>query len=174
MSIITVEVVSTGVEHIISRLEVALQYESLHRYLEERAFPHLQDEVVNRFAYEGDRKSGSWPDLAPSTVRIREQLGFPGDHPINERTGQMLQFLYSSSEYHPTSDGAEMNYPGVPTDGELEQKFRTAQQGNTVNPLIEGATTPARPVLAVDETDLADLLDMLSMWIVTEVGDVMI
>ena len=143
---------------------------SLLSWLSGPADGYMTDEIVDRFAYEGDDKSGDWLPLTESTRRIREDLGFPGSNPINERTGGLLDFVMHSRDYISGSNWAGMEIPGDPGQVDLERKLLHAQRGATENPRFPGAITPPRPVLAVDESDMESLLKILEMHIMESVA----
>lgn len=158
------------VESLLSRTLRAVSGPSLAAWLAGPVDGYFKDEIIDRFAFEGDDKSGDWAPLTETTNRIRETLGFPADDPINERTGELLDFVVNSREYMGGSEWAGMNIPGDPDNFALEQKLLHAQQGAADNPMFPGSTTPPRPVLAVDPTDMEILLKMLQMHVITAVA----
>jgi hypothetical protein len=50
------------------------------------------------FFTEGGTTGRKWPDLAPSTQADRVRKGFPGAHPILQRTGKLARALVSGGE----------------------------------------------------------------------------
>jgi hypothetical protein len=112
--------------------------------------PHLISRMEDRFAKEGDDAVGKWELLSEATVFIREGQGYPGDHPINVRTGEMFRYLVSNSnvDVSTTAEGATLVYPGTDTVGDLADKLATAQGG------ADSPSTPARPVLGLSAVDL--------------------
>lgn len=52
---------------------------------------------AENFAGERSGTGRAWNPLAPSTVRERVRLGFPGEHPILVRTGQYRESFLSRS-----------------------------------------------------------------------------
>lgn len=157
-------------ETMLSRVMRSVGAPSLAAWLAGPVDAYMTDEIVDRFAYEGDNKSGDWAPLAETTRRIREELGFPGSNPINERTGELLDFVMNSREHVAGTDWAMMQIPGDPGQSELERKLRHAQQGAADNPRFPGSVTPPRPVLAVDPTDMEILLKMLEMHVMESVA----
>lgn len=141
---------------------------SLYRFLDTTASLYFQEEIGLRFAYEGDSKSGDWPDLADSTNEIRSALGFPPITPINIRTGDLENWLTTSYDVTVGPMSASMDLPGPAPDAILAKKLETAQRGESAgdNPFPNAGSTPPRPVLAVDETDLAELVVLLQGHIV--------
>ena len=114
--------------------------------------PYLQRRAAARFKTEGDSASGKWAPLLPATQNIRAtspgwQVG-PA-HPINKRTGELEAWVTQgqwAAMSHP--EGASLRYPSNAPNGELAEKVQTAQKGKSK------PRTVARPVLAVDETDV--------------------
>lgn len=117
--------------------------------------PHLQHKFKEGFASESDPSGRAWAPLADATIRIREDAGWVPIK-INKRTGDLENYITNSpGTIIPSGDSAILKYPserGVPA-GELGRKVRGAQKG-------EGKAPP-RPVLGLDETDLAFLLASL-------------
>lgn len=156
--------------NMMARSMQAVSAPSLMAFLSTVGDEYFTEEIVDRFAYEGDNKSGNWQPLSDSTVRIREALGYPGSNPINERTQELLNFVAFNREYYGGSNWAMMSVPGSAKNTSVEAKLKTAQHGTTVNPLFPGAHTPPRPVLAVDESDMAALLTMLQVHIMQQIA----
>lgn len=165
--IINVKVDAFPVQRLLDLVMHAVSPGSLLDFLEERVVLHFHEDIDLRFAYEGDRKSGNWPALRDSTNDIREALGFPPVTPINIRTGELHDFVTNHFEAHLLGEGAAVDIPGEPTDPELRNKLLTAQQGSDNNPPFRA--TPARPVLAADETDMEEILIMLQEHVMMEV-----
>lgn len=118
-------------------------------FLHLEAGPILRKRAGDRFASEGDDVSGKWMPLQESTVRMREAMNFPGEHPINRRTGELENWVVQGGwDAYPTAIGASLRYPDKRPSGELRNKVVTAQEGRT-HPYTE-----PRPVLGVNETDL--------------------
>ncbi len=125
--------------------------------------PYFEDQIVDTFAGHGQAgvPGGSWPPLTEATLRIRHGMGFMDDEAWNERSGDLLDYVVHSRAYDYIPDGAEMQIPADTGNPELARKLRVAQEGTLQNPLIPGAFTPPRPVLAIDETDAAAVMKML-------------
>ena len=153
---------------LLEAVDQATSPESLALFLSEDAQPYFANEIIDRFAVEGDEKSGDWEPLADATVAIRQQLGYPGSDPINERAGDLLRLVVENYDIEPTPSGAVMQIPGesAANQGNLQEKLVTAQLGSNFNPIPNFGPTPPRPVLAVDPTDLEAMLLMLRSHIV--------
>jgi len=148
----------------------ALSGQNLENFLQGPAHDYLEDEIVQRFANQGDYKSGNWPDLSSATQNIRSQQGHDPDWPVNIRTGDMFDVLTHDADYRVMGPhAAEMTLPGSAAKGLVAEKIKTAQQGKSRNPIANFGPTPPRPVLAVDETDLESLLVRLNGWIIEEI-----
>lgn len=142
-------------------IEAVLSEASIENFLSKVAIPYIQDRMDNRFDGEGDDVVGRWQQLAPSTVSIRAAAGFPGDHPINYRTGEMLDYLDTNEGELSTGPGdVRITYPGGAMSVEIQQKMMTAQFGR------DTPRTPKRPILGMNQIDAADLTDDLSMYII--------
>lgn len=153
------------VERMLVFLESRLTVSSLFRFLEVRIKPYLIGRVLNRFRSEGDDVSGSWAPLKEPTRRIRE-WGNPQlwdvapDHPINQRTHEMYEYLTQGTWQVATAGGigAVLTSPkDKQNNREMRDKLRRAQQG--------GPRTPARPVLGLNESDLSYFIAQLAFHI---------
>lgn len=164
---VDVEVATEDSLHMMDRVWRTLTGPSLEIWLRTRVHPYFERAIVNRFAYQGDRQVGHWPDLSDATEAIREGLGFAGDWPINIRTEEMFETVTKEADFYASGWSAEMILPGSAATGTVAEKIKTAQEGKpTPNPMSANfGPTPARPVLAADETDLAILTDALSDYI---------
>jgi hypothetical protein len=119
--------------------------------------PYLRQRARNRFAAEGDDVVGQWAPLAPSTVAIREGQQYPGEHPINRRTGEMENWVVDGGwDAYPFSGGGGLVYPQNEPTGTLREKVQTAQAGSA-SPL-----TQPRPVLGVNENDMLFVTALLA------------
>jgi hypothetical protein len=157
-------------ELMVQRVMEVLSGPNLENFLQTQAFPHFQDEIVQRFAHQGDRKSGHWPDLSDATQNIRSQEGFGPDWPVNIRTEEMFNEVTESADFSAGMASAEMMLPGRGLHGPVVEKLATAQLGKSGNKMSANfGPTPPRPVLAVDETDLEVLLERLNGFIITGV-----
>lgn len=160
----------TAVGRVMDKIFEATSGPSLMSFMHVVANPYMTDEIIDRFAVYGDQKSGNWPDLADATIQIRESLGFDGSDPINEREGELLDFVANSRVWAGGADWVMMSLPGDPPSFELEQKLQHAQQGTSTNPLIPNAVTPPRPVLATGPDDMEALLKLLQEFIIFRVA----
>lgn len=165
---ITVDSVQVG-DMLAAALQ-AISGPSLLVFLEEMASEYFTEEIIDRFAFEGDDASGDWAPLEESTQRIREALGYSGDHPINERTQELLNFVAFHRDFMSGPQSAVMSVPGEPNSQSIEAKLRTAQQGSINNPMFPGAVTPPRPVLAYNAGDMANLLKLLELYLMQRIG----
>lgn len=147
--------------------ELALSQTSLYKWLKEGAVAYLQDATDARFSTEGDAASGKWADLKPATEDIRDALGYPRSHPINIREGKLEDWLLNNTGSLRMfgAKSAELVWPGpAPLRDELIDKFEVAQRG------IPFPATVARPVVAADVGDLAELLEDLREHLLWEAG----
>jgi hypothetical protein len=161
VGLVNVQVEHGQVDAKLTALEMALSPPSLEWWLDEKAHRHFQNDIVQRFAYEGDRKSGAWPPLTEATQRIRRDLGYTEDE-INRRSNRLLEFVAETYETSVGPDYAMLDVPGHhPPDALTARKLETAQKGSDDNP--RGfKPTPPRPVLAEpDNVDVAFLLESL-------------
>lgn len=115
--------------------------------------PILRARTEARFEAEGDDVSGKWASLKPYTVDQRRSQGFPGEHPINVRTGAMKKHLLDDPpRVVPHTLGVTMWSPGSDGGPKTAQKVKTAQMGD------EKSHTVARPVLGAAVEDLEAVL----------------
>jgi hypothetical protein len=168
---VDIDVFDADVANMVDRVMGALSPMGLDRFLSGDAHDYFAEEIEMRFAWEGDAASGDWDRLTDATQNIRQHAGFPPDGPINERTGDMLRYLTQHLDVTQLMDGAVMQIPGD-ASGEMERKIRHAQVGAKIgeNPLFPNSSTPARPVLAIDEDDVVVVLAMLERHIMMELG----
>src|ERR1043165_3957037 len=89
---VDIQVDSFDVNRMIERTFSVLTGMNLETFLRGPAHDYLEDEIVQRFAVEGDKKSGHWPELSDATRSIRKHLGYSEDD-MNIRSGKMFQVL---------------------------------------------------------------------------------
>jgi hypothetical protein len=137
--------------------------EGLRFFLADEVDPYLQDRIDQRFINEGDDAVGKWLPLSTATEAIRQASGFGGAHPINERYGDMHNFLTGEhGEATAFAGGAELVFPGPGVDPLNATKIETAQIGKAFPP------TPPRPVVALSPVDEEDVLNDLTDYILRD------
>lgn len=154
---------ASDVEALLTRVSSALSPVALAEFLTADVAPFLGARAQERFKSEGDAASGKWQPLTAHTQAIRawgaqtQGWAIGPDHPINKRTGELEDYITSGNgKTIPWGTGTSLLYPDPSrASGEIPQKVQTAQKGRT-NP-----RTPPRPVLAVNEIDLAFVLRKL-------------
>ncbi len=135
---------------------------NLTTFLRRYADPWFSGKAGAAFQDEKDPSGASWAPLKPYTVDLRESMGFPGEHPINHRTGQMERYIMSGARtFMVGAQQATMRFPGKGSSL-FNKKLKVAQQGAAY------PRTVARPVIGMDERDLAIMLQSLSLWLVQE------
>lgn len=168
-----VKVDTANTEELLTRVNTALSSEALAEFLLGEVSPFLNARARDRFKHEGDAAvGGTWKPLTAHTQAIRawgiQNMGWAigPDHPINKRTGELEDYVAGGNGTTiPWGEGASLLYPDpARATGELKAKMQTAQKGRT------DPRTPPRPVLAVDETDLAFVLRRLLEHIVVGAG----
>lgn len=149
------------VNRIIDYLATVLSPIGMAAFMATSVGPWLRSRAQDRFFEEGDSASGKWAPLAQATAEIRGRLGVGDTNPINRRTGALEQYITQSNWIiNATPLGVTLQYPSnPPSDQATQEKIRTAQEGR-VNP-----PTVARPVLGMDEADLAYVLTSLAFLI---------
>lgn len=144
-------------------MERAFSNERIAAWMVAGLDPLLRRRTAERFESEGDDISGKWESLRPNTVARRKADHFPGEHPINVRTGAMKRHLLDDMPRIAIHTlGATMWSPGSDGGSETASKVKTAQAGGTTP---EGRPVPARPVLGVGPVDLEAALISLSIHI---------
>ena len=142
---------------------------SMALFLEGVMEEHFEQRAQARFASEGDQASGQWEELLfPETHDFRVEQGFPPAHPINRRTGELFRWVtQGGGDVAPfggsSVPGAILSWPKMPNDPETREKLHTAQAGKS------DPYTPPRPVVAMDQIDLAFALSALEKWIIFSV-----
>jgi hypothetical protein len=147
-----------SVEHVLHRLDIALSPKGLATFLQGEVDPYLRGRAEQRFSTEGDDVVGQWAPLKPATQNIRAELGYGPDHPINVRTGELMDYITqgnAATQMFPW--GAGITLPGQPASGELLEKMIRAQAGDE--------RTVPRPVLGMNENDLIAVLLLLARYI---------
>lgn len=153
---VEIHVASEQAELLLKRLMLSLSVIGLSAYME-GVDDFVKGRIRQRFAQEGDDVSGQWMPLKEATVAMRESAGYPGEHPINVRTGEMYNLLTSGpARVTATSAGATYTHPASMTALNRD-KIMTAQAGSDSPPTLP------RPVLGLNERDLAALLYMFGM-----------
>lgn len=159
-TLVTLDVHPEDVENVLMRLNMALSPVGMMGFLSTTVAPFIRRRASARFAGEGDDVVGKWLPLAESTVDIRSRMNLPigGEHPINQRTGDLYDYITESpADVQPLPMGAQLTYPGVAATGWLEEKVKTAQTGKT------HPATPPRPVLGLGVQDLAFVMGSLGI-----------
>lgn len=148
------------VQALLHSLDTALNPVAIAAFLGATVDPHIRRRAQERFTSEGDDVSGKWLPLTPATQQIRAQMGYGSAHPINVRSGQLQDYVVDSANaIAVTPLGAVLRMPGKPAAGTLKDKVRTAQKGS------DDGRTPARPVIGMNEQDLAFVLAALGGYI---------
>lgn len=157
---LTFDVTTDTVTPLMLALDTALNPAAIAGFLSGVIEPYIQGRAKDRFAQEGDDAVGAWEPLKPATHAIRAQQGYPPDHPINRRTGQLEDYITNSpGRLTVHALGATLTMPGSPPTGELRDKVVTAQQGR------DNPRTVARPVMGLNETDLMFVLTELTFYV---------
>lgn len=146
------------------RLGMAIDTGSLGAFMSTIADEHIKLRIENRFSSEGDDASGKWKELGWVTNEFRSNQGFQREHPINERTGELKEWILEDDPDISIMayGGIQGTWPGEQPTGWLFKKFKTAQQGDE--------RTQARPILAMDVTDLLAIQSALGAWIAGVTG----
>lgn len=152
---------ATQVDAMLARISSVLSGPLFYAYMAHLG-EYVQGRTRDRFSSEGDDVTGKWHPLSSATQHWRVTQGFPADHPINRRTGQLEAYLTQGTySVTPNALGATMTYPGTPAKGWTKEKLKTAQQGK------QSPATPARPVLGLNERDLLYVMTTLAFMIQT-------
>lgn len=147
---------SRNVQLMLERLGDALDTVGLYTFLNASVGPWLQQRAQERFADEGDDVVGKWAPLQAYTVQMRQSQGFPGDHPINRRTGELENYIVNGGwDVTATPVLATLTYPGNLPNASEATKVAAAQMG------VQHPSTVPRPVLGMNEADLAFVMAAL-------------
>jgi hypothetical protein len=151
----------------LDRLIFMLSAEGMAAWLGVNVGPWLRHRAAERFASEGDDVTGPWAPLSPATQAIRAEGPWPvgPDHPINRRTGELENWVVQGGwfAYPDGTLGASLQYPKDEPVGELREKVKVAQIGRPQSMGPDKPMTVARPVLGLNEADLAFVMTALSM-----------
>lgn len=169
MALINVEVNKqdeANLRRLMGHIQTNLSPRGLENVMRKDIFLAMRDRVQDRFDNEGDSTVGPWVPLSDATENIRASLGFPADHPINERTGSLRHFVESSHVVSPMATGAELAMPGPFPTPLLETKFRRAQQGKAKGGSKDAKrVVPRRPVLAIGQVEYDLANDRMKMFV---------
>jgi hypothetical protein len=160
------EIEDKSVRAMLTRVETMLEPASIAGFLMSAVVPYLQKRGKMRFESEGDDVSGKWLPLTEGTQAIRSAAGYGAEHPINVRSGELKDYIIGSTGM-PTVEagGATLTYPGTPPGNtDLKNKLAVAQSGGP-NTQAGYRPTPARPVLGLNEADLASVTVMLAIFL---------
>lgn len=152
-----------GVQAMLEHIDSALSPVGLAAFLHGAVTPWLKQRAANRFKGEGDDAVGKWAPLQESTLLIREGYGF-GPGPINRRTGELENYIVGGGSDVTAVPGlATLVYPdpNKARGPHLSKKVQTAQMGKT------SPKTVKRPVLGMNETDLAAVMTKLAIHVRT-------
>lgn len=152
-----VDVDKDNVEEMLNRVSNALSTVGMYAFLYGAVGPWLRERAEDRFQAEGDDVSGKWLPLEAYTQRVRSAAGYGAQHPINRRTGELESYI-TDGGWDVISAGAfsQLTFPGNAPSVSEAVKVSAAQIGVTY------PSTPARPVLGVNEVDLAYVLAALA------------
>ena len=158
---IAVTVDHRQVDRMLLNLNDALSVVGMYHFLDKSVGPWLQGRAQDRFAGEGDDVVGKWAPLEPATNTLRRAAGFPEEHPINRRTGELERYIVGGGwDVTASTTLSVLTYPGGPEpSGTLGDKMRTAQQGAATPPTVP------RPVVGVNEADLAFVLGAMATYV---------
>jgi hypothetical protein len=174
---VTIVVEDEQVRNVIYRLDIATMVIGMSMWANSVVDPWLQQRARNRFVAQGDGASGKWKPLTEFTQEWREMQGYSPD-PINIRSGALAEWLIFEADgtFMEVGNHAGVYYwPGVhlPYDDFIAAKLHTANIGRKrgENKMLPNATTPKRPVVAIDSTDVLALLTSYHDFIVEFVGE---
>jgi phage gpG-like protein len=173
VGVFSVDVDMASVQSVINAVNLSLGGGMLRGFMEHQVHPYLQEQIIDRFAYNGGRDS-TWAPLKESTKRIRHAMGQYDDWAINDRTGEMMEHLVGSREITTGLSTAQIAVPGDQGDEVMAKKLRTAQHGASEWNDGFGAfvDTPARPVLVMTSEDRQAIMVMLQVYIMNSVAGI--
>lgn len=137
----------------LAKLEYMLTGPAITSLLHVGVVPMLRADAQERFATEGASDGRKWRPLKDSTIRIRDELGFPAG-PINVRTGTLKSYVTTALGNTVTAgDYSQVTWPGtLPMDrSKLKYALATAQNG------ASSPSTPARPVINLSPKVIAGI-----------------
>lgn len=152
-----IEIIDDTASPSLVALDAALGIDSIGFWMDVTADPYIKRQIAQRFSAEGGGAAGQWAELADATVASREAQGYPGEHPILIRTGEMEKYL-ETQPGNITAMGSDiiLDVPGEIPSGKLGTRIAVHQLGSAKN------STPARPFLAIDDGDAETLVMSLS------------
>lgn len=154
---------SAQVDAMMERLQVALSPAAFIGFLVAEVEPFFLAIASENFGNEGDR-SGQWEELAETTQTRRQMYGFAPAHPINQRTGELHDYVMQNGIVAEEPEGASWTWPPTDRSGVLDKKYQTAQGGRN--------QTPARPIVEVTDEDFGQLVVLLEEQIMSHMEGV--
>ena len=149
-----------SVESKLWALDTALNPIAIAGFLGAQVDPYIRTRARQRFRDEGDDVTGKWAPLQEATWNWRMNDGYPPEHPINKRTGELEDYVTQSPhDLHYHTIGAVLTMPGIRPSGELKDKVTTAQSGRA------DPNTRPRPVIGMNERDLTAVMTMLFLYV---------
>lgn len=148
-----------GAHAMLNAFSTAFTAARMSEFATDKIIPWLEKRAMGRFANEGDDAvRGKWNPLMTRTNDIREQMGYPREHPINKRSGELEDFIVrGGGDVVAADDALHVQFPRNPPTEELFQKLATAQVGRA------DPRTLARPVVGLSPTDLSYVLTELAL-----------
>lgn len=157
----SVKITDTSARKLITLAEQRVSVSALAGHMAGVIQPYLSRRARARFKMGGDDASGgAWTPLSESTKRVRKSLGYGAEKPINIRTGHMRDTIVGAKpDVVSTDTVTTLAFPGNGIMGRPDM-FHRGQQ------TIGNRSGPAREVVAVDKTDIAQVLSYMSKFIV--------
>lgn len=153
------EVDDEGVRQAFIQLDKAISPRSLITFMRTKVTPYFRSQFDASFTLEG--RTREWSSLSELwTVSEREEKGFGGAHPIQQRTGDLRSLV--TGFHGETWVAAGEVYYQIPDNSELFEKYIGLQMGINPNPLPGHDPIPARPMVEMVSSDVEMLLSMLS------------
>lgn len=172
---VTVESNAQELEVWVRGVEGILRGGQLMVFMRAAMLPYLQRRARERFSREGDDVSGSWLPLSEATNEIRVREGFPGEHPINQRTHELYNWITHGTTpvIRGGNDWATLDWPGPQPNPALYEKLTTAQRGKSGGrgkDKYKGnfGPTPARPVIGINQRDAAAAISVLTTFFIAQ------
>lgn len=147
----------------VSLVERRLSEVAISGHLGTTVKPYLSRQARKRFQVQGDEASGPWATLTTATNSWRASLGFNPIKPINVRTGHLREMITNSKPDVTTTP--QMSVLSFPGNNILDRPdmFHRVQQA------VGNRRGPARPVVAMDGTDIAWVLASMQKFVVSGV-----
>lgn len=126
------------------------------------------DEIMRSSFQQNFSKEGrptKWAPLSEKAINIRTSEGFPGEHPILVRTGNMMDEMTNMLGEIKSSAGSHSMSWGI---NQLRADSAKKLKAHETGELLSGKKIPKRPVLIMQKEDMNNLSSSLEKFLMSQ------